>query len=436
MPIAGLPFKQSIASAPIEFAQSQAPAPTLNSQLLIPFFPQADLRPVRASGSRVWDDNGRDYIDLASGIAVCNLGHSHPELRRVLQLQADKLWHISNFYATEPTLALAEALVEATFAERVFFANSGAEAIEAAVKIARRYFHSQDQTERNRILCFDGAFHGRTLLTITLGGKPDHRLGFGPLPGGIDRLPYDDIGALESVDWQQLAAVLVEPIQGESGVRAASSEFLAALRRKCDENGCLLIFDEVQSGNARTGPLFAYMNPGVQPDILATAKGLGAGLPIGAVLTRRDIAEAMAPGSHGTTFGGNPLACAVALRTLELIQSESIRANIENRAEQLALGLQKIGSETGVFAEIRCHGLWAGADLVPDRAGQVDSLLAACRGAGVLALPAGAADVLRLSPALNITAEELQTGLWRLHRACQTWADDQGASGGGADTAL
>ena len=398
----------------------------MDQELLLPTYAQAPFQPVRGQGSRLWVENGRDYIDLAGGVAVSSLGHSHPELLRVLDSQAGRFWHLSNFYASEPVLRLAQALTEATFADRVFFANSGTEAIEAAVKIARRHAWQRGEAERQNLLCFSGAFHGRSTLAIALGDKDSHRQGFGPLPEGIERSAYNDVAALDAAVHPGLAAVLVEPVQGEAGVITASDKFLRRLRQLCDERGCLLIYDEVQSGNARTGPLFAYMHSGVQPDILATAKGLAAGLPLGAVLTTEAIASCMTAGSHGSTFGGNPLSCAVAVRTLQLLQSAPVRQNIATRSEQLYAGLQRIGGNSKeLFAGIRVCGLWSGCTLAEPWAGRVGELLSACWDAGVLALPGGEGDVLRLAPALNITADELATGLWRLQSACASFVADE-----------
>lgn len=390
------------------------------SQLLVPTYAQAPFQPVRAAGSRVWDAEGQDYLDLAGGIAVCSMGHCHPELIQVLQQQAQQLWHISNFYASPPTLALAQALTEATFAESVFFTNSGTEAVEAAIKMARRYAWQRGENARNRILCFSGAFHGRTSLAIALGGNEAHRTGFQPLPDGIERCAYNDTAALKKAIHSHLAAVLIEPVQGEAGVLAANPEFLRAVREICDSTGTLLIYDEVQSGIGRTGPLFSYMQSDVVPDILLTAKGLGGGLPIGALLTRREIAECMKAGTHGSTFGGNPIICAVALKVLELVQSQKTTDNIAARSTQLADGLHQISGNRKFFSEIRVQGMWAGCTLADEWAGRGAELLDECWRSGVFALPAAGGN-LRLAPALNITEAELSEGLERLHTACNAF---------------
>ncbi|MGI9345204.1 MAG: aspartate aminotransferase family protein [Gammaproteobacteria bacterium] len=382
-------------------------------------YPDNELMPVRALGSKVWDQAGRSYIDLAGGIAVCAMGHSHPQLISCLEEQAHKFWHLSNFYTADSTLNLARELTRATFADRVFFTNSGAEAVETAIKLARRYHYSRGSVDRTHVLCFTGAFHGRTMLCLALGDKQAHREGFGPFPSDIERLPFNDIQALQQGIDSRLAAVLIEPVQGENGVVAAQPAFLEALRQACTDCGALLIFDEVQSGNGRTGELFAYMNSGIEPDILVTAKGLANGLPIGAVMAREQVAACMTPGSHGSTFGGNPLACAVALRNLELIQSSAVRRNVAARSLQIAQQFKRMNS--GVFSHLNLSGLWAGYVLSDAFRGRVGELVTLCQEQGVLVLPAGDGQVLRLAPALNITEQDLAQGLQAVEAACRQW---------------
>ena len=296
-----------------------APMPVTRAmfdQFMVPCFAPADFIPVRGVGSRVWDQQDRMYIDFASGVAVTALGHCHPAMVKALTEQAHAIWHVSNWMTNEPALRLARKLVEATFAERVFFCNSGAEANEAALKLARRYAHDHFGAEKFRVISTLNAFHGRTLFTVTAGGQAKYATGFGPSPSGFTHIRYNDIGGLEAAFAEEggddVCAVILEPMQGEGGMIPGTPEFLAAARRLCDEHDALLIFDEIQSGMGRTGALFSYMQKGVVPDILTSAKGLGGGFPIGAMLTTTEIASAFSVGVHGTTYGGNPLACAVA----------------------------------------------------------------------------------------------------------------------------
>ncbi|MBQ5429116.1 MAG: acetylornithine/succinylornithine family transaminase, partial [Neisseriaceae bacterium] len=277
---------------------------------ITPNFVFADIIPEKAKGSRVWDKNGNEYIDLAGGIAVNALGHCHPELVAALKEQSEKLWHISNLYTTRPTQELAEKLVAHSFADKVFFANSGAEANEAALKLARKYAHDNFGEEKHEIVSCVNSFHGRTLFTVSVAGQPKYSKDFAPLPAGIIHTPFNDIDALKKVINNKTCAFIVEPIQGESGVLPADKAFLQAARDLCDQFQAALIFDEVQVGMGRTGKLFAYQNYGIAPDILSSAKALGCGFPIGAMLCSEKYAQAFTPGSHGTTFGGNPLACA------------------------------------------------------------------------------------------------------------------------------
>lgn len=302
-------------------------------EVMVQNYAPAAFIPVRGQGSRLWDQGGCEYIDWAGGIAVSAVGHSHPQVVNALKLQAEKIWHVANVLTNEPAIRLAKKLVSLTFAERVFFCNSGAEANEAALKLARKYAsdhfpHKRDEacphgcncvTDKQEIIAFDNSFHGRTLFTVSVGGQVKYTQGFGPLPQGITHLPYNDIAAIESAISDNTCAVIVEPIQGEGGVTPAKHEFLKRLRVLCDKHNALLIFDEVQSGAGRTGHLYAYMQYGVTPDILTSAKGLGGGFPIGAMLTTDKIAKSFGIGAHGSTYGGNPLACAVAESVLDIV---------------------------------------------------------------------------------------------------------------------
>lgn len=373
----------------------------------------------RGEGSRVWDREGREYVDLAAGIAVTALGHANPQLRQALMQQADKLWHTSNVFVSEPPLRLAQALVEHSgFASRAFLCSSGAEANEAAIKLARRYASSQGRDESHRtILTFDNSFHGRTMATVTAGGQPKYRATFEPLPGGFDYLPFNDLAAVRArMARGDVCAILVEPVQGEGGVTPATPEFLRGLRDLCDNTRALLMFDEVQCGMGRTGTLFAWEQSGVKPDVVTLAKALGAGIPIGAMLCTEQAANCMAVGAHGSTFGGNPLASAVALKALEMLADPSLLANVTRQSNALVDGLQAINARIGCFTEIRGQGLMLGAQLSPAWSGRASEILDACMEKGLLALQAGP-DVLRFVPALNIGDADIAEGLTRLDSA-------------------
>jgi acetylornithine/N-succinyldiaminopimelate aminotransferase len=276
------------------------------NEVMVPNYQPAELIPVRGAGSRFWDQQDREYVDFAGGIAVNVLGHCHPQLVAALQAQSQKLWHLSNVMTNEPALRLAQKLCEATFAERVFFCNSGAEANEAALKLARRHAHTRPR--KNEIISFLNAFHGRTLFTVSVGGQEKYTRGFEPLPGAITHLPFNDLAALESAISERTCAVILEPIQGEGGILPADPAFVRGARALCDRHGALLIFDEIQTGVGRTGTLYAYEGLGVTPDVLTTAKGIGGGFPLGAMLTTAAIAESLPFGSHGSTYGGYALA--------------------------------------------------------------------------------------------------------------------------------
>ena len=292
--------------------QNNQPSRQDFNQYMVPVFAPAQFIPVRGEGSRLWDQQGKEYIDFAGGIAVNALGHAHPVAVKALVEQGQKLWHIGNGYTNEPVLALAKQLVDNTFADKVFFCNSGAEANEAALKLARKVGLVSGSARKNKIIAFKNAFHGRTLFTVTAGGQPKYSQDFAPLPEGIHHLPFNDLDAVREAIDADTCAVIVEPIQGEGGVITASPEFLKGLRELCDQHGAVLIFDEVQTGVGRTGALYAYMNTDVTPDILTTAKALGGGFPIGAMITTDKFANMFVVGDHGTTYGGNPLASAVA----------------------------------------------------------------------------------------------------------------------------
>ncbi len=384
--------------------------------VLMPTYGPLPLLPASAKGVDIVDTEGRHYLDLAGGIAVNALGHCHPALVHALTEQANKLWHLSNVFTNEPALALAERLTSLTFADRVFFANSGAEANEAALKLARRYASDHHGPDKHEIVSLEKAFHGRTLFTVAAGGTPSYAEGFGPMPAGIRHIAPNDIAALEAAVGPQTAAVFMEPIVAEGGIIALDPAFVERARALCDEHQALLVFDEVQTGVGRTGTLYAYQGLGVTPDILTTAKALGGGFPIGACLATAEVAASFVKGTHGSTFGGNPLACAVALAVLDEVTKPELLANVVARGEQFRTGLERIGADTGLFSEIRGRGLLIGAALAEPYLGRSKDVQLAAVDEGVLILVAGV-DVSRLTPALNITEAEAALGLERLARA-------------------
>lgn len=397
---------------------------------MMPNYAPMDIVPVRGRGSWLWDEAGKRYLDFAGGIAVSALGHAHPELVRALAEQAGKLWHVSNLLTNAPALELARKLCAATFAEKVFFANSGAEANEAALKLARRVAHDRHGEDKHEILAFDNAFHGRTLFTVCAGGQPAYSRGFGPLPSGISHLPYNDSAA--AAEWfekngERTCSVIVEPCQGEGGVTPATREFVETLRACCDRHDALLVFDEVQTGMGRSGSLYLYERLDVVPDILTTAKALGCGFPVSAVLTTDPIAGHLVTGSHGSTFGGNPMACAVAGKVLDLINSPELLGNVERRSRQLIAGVEALNAKHGPFSEIRGIGLLLGCELESQYAGKARNLLAECTESGLLTLVAGPG-VLRLAPPLNISEEEVEEGLARLGRSVERFLKSENRS--------
>jgi acetylornithine/N-succinyldiaminopimelate aminotransferase len=389
------------------------------SSYYLPVYAPRQLVLERGQGARVWDVEGREFIDLAAGIAVCSLGHNDADLKAALLAQADKLWHTSNVFYTEPALRLAEELVTASkFAERVFFCNSGAEANEVAIKLIRKWASNagRDASKRTIVTC-RGSFHGRTLATVTATAQPKYQAGYEPLPGGFRYIDFNDVAQLEeAMAGGDVAAVLFEPVQGEGGVVPASAAFMARARELCDAHDALLVFDEIQVGMGRSGKLFAHWNWNVTPDIVTLAKALGCGFPIGAMLAGPKVATAMGVGSHGTTFGGNPLATAVARVALAKLSSEAIEANVARQAAALRAGLQAINDEFQLFDDIRGMGLMLGAELKPEYVADIGALQNLAAEHQVLILQAGI-NVLRFVPALSITDEEVAEGLKRLHAA-------------------
>ncbi len=388
---------------------------------LTPNFSFAPMLPIRAEGSRVWDDNGQEYIDLAGGIAVNALGHCHPLLINALMEQAHKLWHISNIYTTQPAQNLAERLVKHTFAEQVFFCNSGAEANEAAFKLARKYArdHFPDTGKHEIIACING-FHGRTLFTVSVGGQPKYSNDFAPLPAGIRHIPFNDVAAIDAAVNDKTCAVVIEPIQGESGVLPVTEAFLQAARRACDRHQALLILDEVQTGMGRTGKLFAHQYYDIRPDIVSAAKALGCGIPIGAMLTTEAVGRSFTPGSHGSTFGGNPLACAVGCAAFDIINTPETLQNVLRQGEKLKKGLQELSDASGVFAQVRGQGLLLGCVMSDEYKGRAAQLMQLALQHGLLVLVAGN-NVLRFAPSLLLTDADLQTGLQRLKAAIKAF---------------
>ena len=369
----------------------------------------------RGQGAWLYTEADDAYLDFASGVAVNALGHAHPRLIAALTEQAGKLWHTSNLYRVAGQEALAERLVEVTFADKVFFCNSGAEACEGAIKTARRYHYVNGAPERWRIVTFEGAFHGRTLATIAAGGNPKYLEGFGEPAGGFDQVPFGDLDAVNNMIGPETAAIMIEPVQGEGGVRPAADEFLRELRMMCDEHGLLLILDEVQCGVGRTGKLFAHEWAGVSPDLMAIAKGIGGGFPVGAFLATEEAAKGMTPGTHGSTFGGNPLATAVGAAVLDAVLETGFLDTVTLRANRLAQGLAQLKDEfPDIVLDVRGKGLLAGIKVAPPVGDVVKAVIAE----KLLAVGAGE-NVMRVLPPLNVSDAEIGEGLARMRRAFQ-----------------
>ncbi len=382
----------------------------MSGSALYETFARAPLAFERGEGSWLVTGDGERYLDFAGGIAVNSLGHGHPHLVAALTEQAAKLWHVSNLYEIPGQRRLGERLVEATFADKVFFTNSGAEALECAIKTARRFHYVNGNAERFRTVTFEGAFHGRTLATIAAGGQQKYLEGFGPRVEGFDQVPFGDEAAVEKAIGPETAAILVEPVQGEGGIRPASTAFLKRLRELCDRHGLLLIYDEVQCGIGRTGRLFAHEWSGVTPDIMAIAKGIGGGFPMGACLATDAAAIGMTPGVHGTTFGGNPLAMAVGNAVLDVVLADGFLDEVSRKALLLKQGLASIADEfPTAIEEIRGIGLMLGVKCrLPNAAVNM-----ALREEKLLAVPAGD-NVLRLLPPLTVTDDEIREALRRI----------------------
>lgn len=386
---------------------------TVNSPLL-PTYARADVAFEKGEGSWLVARGGERYLDFGSGIAVNVLGHAHPHLVAALTEQAGKLWHVSNLFQIPEGERLAQRLVDATFADRVFFCNSGAEANEGAIKMARRYHHERGQPERYRVITFEGAFHGRTLATIAAGGQKKYLEGFGPKVEGFDQVPFGDHEALRAAITPETAAIMIEPVQGEGGLRPVPPQCLRGLRELCDERGLLLIMDEVQTGVGRTGKLFAHEWSGIAPDIMTIAKGIGGGFPLGAILATEAAGAGLTAGTHGTTFGGNPLAMAVGNAVLDVVLAPGFLDDVQKKALLLKQRLAEIRDRhPSVIDDVRGMGLLAGVRAVVPNG----DLVAAMRAQKLLSIPAGD-NVVRLLPPLNVSEAEIHEAVARLDAAC------------------
>ncbi|MCG9735818.1 aspartate aminotransferase family protein [Pseudoalteromonas shioyasakiensis] len=388
----------------------------LFNDVMVPNYNPSEVIPVRGEGSRVWDQNGKEFIDFAGGIAVNCLGHCHPALVNALKEQGEKIWHLSNVMTNEPALRLAKKLTDATFADKVYFANSGAEANEAALKLARRWALDVHGEQKNQIIAFNKGFHGRTFFTVTVGGQAAYSDGFGPKPAAVDHCDYNDLAAFEALISDNTCAVMMEPLQGEGGIISPTSDFIKGVRALCDKHNALLIFDEVQTGVGRTGDLYAYQGLDVTPDILTTAKALGGGFPIGAMITTASIAEHLKVGTHGSTYGGNPLACAVAEAAFDTVNSEEVLAGVKEREQLLRDGFAAINEKYDVFSEVRGKGLLLGAVLNSKFEGRARDFLVASTKHGLMSLVAGT-KVVRFTPSLVIPLEDIKEGLARFEKA-------------------
>ncbi len=397
---------------------ANAPIPSL-----LPVYKRNELAFERGEGAYLIDGQGRRYLDFGSGIAVTLLGHSHPHLVGALKAQAEKLWHCSNIYRIEQQEELAARLVAHSFADTAFFCNSGAEALECAIKMARRFHFHRGQPERYRIVTFEGAFHGRTMATISAGGQDKYLEGFRPGLEGFDAVPLNDLGKVEGAIGEQTAAVLIEPMQGEGGIRATEAGFLEELRVLCDQHDLLLIFDEVQTGLGRTGKLFAYEWTRITPDIMALAKGLGGGFPLGACLATARAASGMTAGTHGSTFGGNPLACAVGNAVLDVLLEDGFLEQVRELASHLRERLDRLAQAwPEIIKEVRGQGLLIGLRLDPVNTEVSARLMAR----GLLTVPA-AENVVRLLPPLIIEEAHVDEALAALEAVCEELAGQEAA---------
>jgi len=378
---------------------------------VMPTYARFPLTLVSGKGSRATDDQGREYLDFVSGIAVNGLGHAHPAMVKALCEQAGAMLHCSNLFHIPAQQQLADRLCQLSGLDTAFFCNSGAEANEAAIKLARKFWFDKGAARRT-IITATQSFHGRTLQTLTATGQDKVKIGFDPLPPGFEHVPLNDIAALKATVNDETAAILLEPLQGEGGVNEAADDYLKAVRALCDETGILMLLDEVQTGIGRTGEMFGFEHTGVVPDILTLAKGLGGGVPIGAMLANANVATAFGPGTHGSTFGGNPLSCTAALTVLEVIKKEDLLANVREQGARLRKGLQHLKDRNQRIVDVRGQGLLLGVAFETEVAGIIEQ----CRSNGLLLLSAGP-KVLRFLPPLNVTAEEIDEALTILSRS-------------------
>jgi len=368
---------------------------------IMPFYMPAEFIVKKAKGSHVWDTDGKKFIDLTAGIAVTSLGHSNSELNNIVSKQTKSLWHLSNLYINEPSVRLASKLCKNTFGDKVFFSNSGAEAIEAAVKTARKYSTKKFHSKKNEIVSFTTSFHGRTLMGITLAHSKALDNGFGPLPKGIKSHKYNSTQGLDKVISNNTSAILLEVVQWQSGITSANIKFIAELKKLAKKHNALIIIDEVQSGIGRTGSLFAYEQFKIKPDIVCFAKGIANGLPLGGIITTDEVSSFMTPGLHGSTFGGNPIACAVGEKVIDIISKKSFLNRVKKK-EKLFLGLLKdINNNLNIFSEVKSKGLWLSVTFLEDSNIMVDELITKCHQNGLMILKANI-DTVRFSPSLII----------------------------------
>ena len=387
---------------------------------VMPTYAREDIAFVNGEGAYLVDSEGRRYLDFGSGISVTSLGHCHPHLVKALQEQAGKLWHVSNLYHIPGQEKLAERLVAATFADSVFFCNSGAEAVEAGLKMVRRYHDHTGNPDRFRVISFDHCFHGRTLATLASAKKEAHMAGFHPMPDGFDQVAFGNLNELRAAITEETAAIIVEPVQGEGGIRPADLDFLRGLRKVADEFGLLLFFDEVQTGMGRTGKLFGYEWAGIEPDVLAVAKGLGGGFPIGACLAKEHVAAAMAPGSHGSTFGGNPLAVACGNAVLDVMLEDGFLAKVERKSKVLFDRLAEVvAAHPKLFEGLRGVGMLIGLQCTMPNTDLIKRLKAN----GMLAVVAGD-NVVRLAPPLIIEDAHIDEAIGILEKSCAELEED------------
>ncbi len=384
------------------------------AEYFLDIYGQVDFVPVAGRGSRLYGESGEELIDFAGGIAVNGLGHCHPQLIKALTTQAEKLWHVSNIMVNQPAIELGRLLTSNSCFDKAFICNSGTEAVEAALKLSRRYARNNFGPEKNKIVAFKNGFHGRSLFAVSVGGQAKYSQDFAPLPPAIVHGIFNDLASACALIDDNTAVVVLEPIQAEGGIIAAHPEFIQKLRELCDKHQAMLMFDEVQTGIGRTGALFAYQHYAIEPDIISLAKALGCGFPIGAILVKDKFSSGFDLGSHGSTFGGNPLACAVAAAAFKIINTPEILDGVRLRSKLLQDGLHKINNELNIYSEIRGMGLLLGAELKPELHNQAREIMLSGFKHGVASLTASP-NVTRLTPALNIPELDIQEGLERLY---------------------